>query len=249
MSEPKPWHEDDDFWRIRARFMFGPQPWERAPSQVDGVLALLEPPPGAAVLDLGCGPGRHSLELARRGFRVTGVDRTRLYLDEACRRASAEDLAVEFVHEDMRSFRRPGAFDAAINMLTAFGYFDDPADDRQVLANLRESLKPGGRLLMDLMGKEVLARIFRPRDWHEADGVFLLTERSVERDWTWIHNHEVILDGAERWEADMDHRIYSAAELSALLRDVGFSSVRVFGDLDASLYDNSAKRLILVADA
>lgn len=246
--ERKPWHEDDEFWALRARMMFPPSLWERTPVEVDGILTLLGVDEGAAILDLGCGPGRHSLELARRGFRVTGVDRTRLYLDEARRRAEAEGLAVEFVEEDMRRFVRPATFDAAINMLTAFGYFEDPEDDRRVAGNLCRSLRPGGRLLMDVMGKEVLGRIFRARDWHEVEGGFLLVERSVDRDWTWIRNHEIYLKDDQRIEADMDHRIYSAAELTALLRSCDFARTTTYGDLTGAPYDHVARRLIIVAE-
>ena len=75
----------------------------------------------------------------------------------------------------MREFVRPEAFDAAINLFTSFGYFEDPAEDLQVAKNLFHSLKPGGALVMDLVGKEVLSRIFLPRDWQElADGSLFL---------------------------------------------------------------------------
>jgi SAM-dependent methyltransferase len=152
------WYEDDRFWETFAAVMFTEQRWSSAPIEIDWVLHLLEGVyPGMAVLDLCCGPGRHSLELKRRGFRVTGVDRTALYLDEARRRAHEEGLAVEFVQDDMRHFVRPGAFSAALSMYTSFGYFSDPADNLQVLANIYQSLKPGGALLMEMNGKEVLA--------------------------------------------------------------------------------------------
>lgn len=249
---------------MRARFHFGPAVWERAAGEVDGILGLLgkagrivaptahddSAPPrsqAAAILDLCCGEGRHSLELARRGFRVTGVDRTRLHLDEARRRAVAEGLEVEWVEEDARQFRREGAFDAAINMFTSFGYFEDPDDDRRVAGNLHASLREGGALLMEMMGKERLARIFTPRDWHEADGVLMLAERTMEDDWTMARNREIYIDGERRTEYTWRHRIYSAAELKALLMGEGFGEVRVFGGLDGAAYDQNATRLVAVA--
>jgi len=74
MSTKNHWFEDDHFWEAVQRFVFSEQHWEVAPVQVEKILDLMKPPPGAQILDLCCGVGRHSVELARRGYRVTGVD-------------------------------------------------------------------------------------------------------------------------------------------------------------------------------
>jgi SAM-dependent methyltransferase len=241
------WHEQDSFWQTMAPKLFAGRHWEQAPQQVERMIALLRLEPGAAVLDLCCGPGRHALELAHRGFRVTGVDRTASYLEQARIQAEREGLSLELVQEDMRAFCRPEAFDAAINVYTSFGYFKDPSDDRRVLVNLHRSLKQEGILLIDTMGKEVLARIFRERDWHEQDGVIYLEEREVQPGWGWIENRWIMLKDGERKDFTLGHRLYSAAELAALLADVGFASVDVYGDLEGAPYDHQAKRLIAVA--
>jgi SAM-dependent methyltransferase len=247
MTADKVWHEDDAFWHTFAPGMFTPEIWEAVPQQVDQMLALLGIEPGARVLDLCCGPGRHSLELARRGCTVTGVDRTAEYLQDARRRAQEEGLSVEFVEADMRRFVRPAAFDAVVNMFTAFGYFRDPEDDARVLRNVRESLRPGGRLLIDVMGKEVLARIFLPRNWEERDGVLFLQDRRVTDDWSWIENRWIAIDAAGRHETQVSHRVYSAVELRRLLTECGFGQVRIFGDLDGSDYDQNGRRLVALA--
>jgi len=242
------WHEDDRFWERTAPFQFSERRWAAAPEEVEKALALLELEAGAAVLDLCCGPGRHSLELARRGFKVTGVDRTARFLEEARRRAEAEGLEIEFVQEDMRTFRRPGAFDAAINLWTSFGYFDDPEEDRRVLENIYASLKPDGKLLLDVMGKEVLARIFRPRDWQEHDGVLFLEERRLIEGWSRIETRWIIIRDGEREEFTLSLRLYSGAELRALLQEVGFRRTWLFGDLDGEPYDQDARRLVALAE-
>jgi SAM-dependent methyltransferase len=245
----KTWHESDDFWEATAPIMFGNQRWEAAPVEVDQVVRLLGVSPGATILDLCCGPGRHSLEFARRGFSVTGVDRTAVYIERAQEQAAAEGLAVEFVQEDMRRFCRPHAFDAAVSLFTSFGYFEDPAENRQVLANVRDSLRDEGSLILEMMGKEVLARIFRERDWGEQDGILFLEERKVSKNWSWMENRWVLLRGQERREFEVSHWLYSAAELSAMLKECGFSSVDVYGDLEGAPYDHRARRLVVVAHA
>ncbi|HEY41579.1 MAG TPA: class I SAM-dependent methyltransferase [Dehalococcoidia bacterium] len=246
MSQTVPWHEEDAFWETWDEVMFRPQRIADAASDVDKIMTLLEINPGTRVLDLCCGVGRHSVELARHGCRVTGVDRTRKYLDAAIKQAGKEDLDIEFIQEDMRTFCRPDAFDAVINMFTSFGYFADPEEDWQVATNIYRSLKTGGLFLMDIMGKEVLARIFQERGWSEEDGIIWLQERKVSQNWGWMWNRWIMLKGNERIEWEISHRLYSATEMVSLLKGCGFTAVDVYGGLDGSPYDHTARRMVTV---
>ena len=241
------WHEQDEFWEMAASSMFTGDSWQRAIDELEALLEVVQIPDRCAVLDLCCGPGRFALELSRRGFRVTGVDRTRAYLDAARAGAEAESLEIEFVEEDMRVFERPGAFDLVINMLTSFGYFEDPAEDRAVLANVHRSLKPGGVFVLDTMGKEVLARVFQAQAWKEVGDELWLYERRIAPGWSWIDNRWIrIADGARR-EFAIGHRLFSGGELEALARDAGFADTVTYGGFDGAPYDAAAERLILVA--
>jgi SAM-dependent methyltransferase len=246
MSDAQIWHEEDDFWETFAPFMFGEQRWASTAAEIDHILTMLDVAPGAEILDLCCGPGRHSLELARRGLTVTGVDRTATYLDEARRQADSEGLSVEFLQDDMRRFKRGGAFNGALLMFTSFGYFDDPAENRQVLKNIYHSLKDGGQLILDTMGKEVLASKFREKDWHEQEGVIVLQEHKVSRNWSRLESRWIALRGMSRYEFKVAHWIYSAAEISSLLKECGFKSVDIYGDLEGDPYDQNARRLVVV---
>ena len=241
------WHEKDDFWIEMADKIFSTEKWENAPSDVEKIISLLNMKPETYVLDLCCGPGRHSLELARRGFHVVGVDRTSQYIEDARVKARAEKLDVKFEQKDMRVFCQPNIFDVVLNLYTSFGYFQNPQDDRNVIGNVLLSLKPNGRLLLDVMGKEILARIFKERDWYEQDGVLYLEERKVKKDWSWIESRWIAIDGKTQKQFKFGHRIYSGIELSTLLIDTGFRSVQLFGDLDGVPYNNTAKRLVAVA--
>jgi SAM-dependent methyltransferase len=154
---------------------------------------------------------------------------------------------VEFLQEDMRNFCRPETYDAALNLYTSFGYFENPEEDRQVLKNVYSSLKKGGKLVIDVMGKEVLARIFRERDWHEEDGIIFLEERKLSNGWSRIQNRWIMIKGEERKEFTFSLRLYSGEELSLLLSESGFNSVELFGDLSRMPYDHTAKRLVALA--
>ena len=237
------WYEKNAFWHSMAPKLFSKGQMERTVSETEQLTKLTAVSPPCKVLDLCCGPGRHSVELARRGYRVTGVDRTREYLDEAGKNFPD----IEFIEADMRDFRRTDAFSLVLNLYTSFGYFEDPADDRKVLENVYESLVPGGKFVMELMGKEVLARIFRERDWHEEDGIIYLEERRVLDDWKWVEARWLKLDGEKMDEYTVSHRLYSARELKELLTESGFGEIGIYGSLAGISYDQNAERLVAVA--
>src|SRR5688500_9996784 len=222
------WFEGERLWHAFLRFGELEQRRQQAAGEVEQAVALLGPlPPGAAVLDLCCGVGRHSIELARRGFCVTGVDRFEPFLDRARSAAADAGVNVEWVRDDMRSFRRPGGFAGAVSLFTSFGYFHDDEQELGVLRNLFDSLKPGGTALIDVMGKEVLARVFRPSSVtrrHLADGeAVMLDEARVGNDWHHIASTWTYLwpDGG-REQFELKCRCYSAVELKGLLREAGF---------------------------
>lgn len=244
------WCDDDSLWSAIEPFLFTAERCgEAAQREVDQAAALLGIAPGARVLDLCCGPGRHSLELARRGFAVTGVDRTAAYLDRAARLAADESLSLELVRSDARSFVRPDAFDGAINLYTSFGYFETEVDELAVLANIHASLKPGAAFVIELNGKESLVRRFQPRTWYpNADGTaFLLEEREVRNGWGYIDNCWRVLDASGCREFRFSIRVYSGCELQSLLRRAGFARVSLFGSLAGTRYDHEAERLVAVA--
>ena len=247
---PEEWFRDQRFWAEFAPVVFDGQRVRGTADEVDRVLALTGLN-GGAVLDLFCGPGRHSLELARRGFRPTGVDITPSHVEQGRAAASAERLQAEFVEADVRTFSRPGAFDAAICMFTSFGYFDDLADDRRVLANAAESLRPGGLLLIQTMGKETVARSLQGRSWYrpeDSPGDIFLIENTILGAWERVQlDWTIIRADGTRSVARLRIRMFSALELASLLRDAGFSSVTVFGDLDGRPYDVKANLLVVVA--
>lgn len=246
MKRKTPWFEDDRFWAAFKPSLFGEERWLLAARDAEPLTTLLHLKPGARVLDLCCGPGRFSIELAGRGFKVTGVDRTAFYLAEARRRAKQEKLHVEFVREDMRRFVRRSAFDACINMFTSFGYFEDPADDLRVCRHVLQSLRPGGRFLIQAAGKEWLARHFQPSDWRETAGTFVLEERKVAPGWTGLENRWVIIRKGEVREFRFFLRVYSGVELRDLLRRAGFAKADIYGGLNGEPYDHTTRWLVAV---
>lgn len=237
---------DPAFWANIQRYFFHHTTWERAEDEAVQVLALAGLQPGATILDLCCGPGRVAVELADLGARVTGVDLAQPLLDQAAERAVGRGVEVEWVGADARTFHRDGAFDAVFNLWTSFGYGDDPADDARVLANVHRSLAPDGVLVLETLGKEAIARRPPPRLWSEyEDASFIVAQEVVvEPGWDHVTHRWIVIDGDDRQEHRLTHRLYSAAELTSLLTDSGFEAIEVFGGFDARPYESSNRMVV-----
>jgi SAM-dependent methyltransferase len=121
---------------------------ERNEGEADLIVRLLEIAPAMEILDLPCAFGRIANRLAARGARVTGLDASPFYLERARQDAARLDVPVEYVAGDMRQLPWTGRFDRIVIWFISFGYFDD-ATNRQVLAQCRQALRPGSRLLID----------------------------------------------------------------------------------------------------
>ncbi|MBZ5611141.1 MAG: class I SAM-dependent methyltransferase [Acidobacteriia bacterium] len=241
------WFEDEDFWRELYPYMFPPDRIAAAADQVAQFLALTKVE-GGAVLDLCCGPGRHSVEFARLGLNVTGVDRTPFLLDRARERAQAAGVKVEWVLDDMRNFRRPAAFDLACSLFTSFGYFDNPDEDLLVLRNVHASLKPGGVFVLETLGKERLARVLLKSICEDfPDGAVLLQRPQVRDDWSRVSNEWTLLKDGRYRTFRFEHTIYSGRELKERLISSGFADVKLFGDPQGGPYGPDALRLVAVA--
>lgn len=243
------WFDDDGFWELMADVMFTPARVARSAAEVDSVLLLAGELPRATALDMPCGPGRHALCLAARGLAVTGVDRTARYLEQAREAAREAGVVVRWVQSDMRTVAlEPGAYGLATNLYSSFGYFEDPDDDRRVLEQLFNALAPGGALVVDLLGLEVLARVLQPQRVHWLGETLLVERVEVEPGWMATHTEWTLVppDGP-RVVRRFRVRTYSAGVLRGLLLRVGFRSVQVFGALDGRAYDLDAERLVVVA--
>jgi len=222
---------------------------EQVRKEVDFIIKALDMPQGAKILDLCCGQGRHSLELARRGFEVVGVDLSEALLYAARERAESEGLNVTFLQCDMREIDFSDEFNAIINMFTSFGYLESEAEDEKVLVKVAQALKSGGKFLLDVVNRDRLVRDFQGREWHAADeGWLVLEERTFDHlsgriETRWVC---VARDGV-RYERLSSIRLYTASELRTMLERAGLKVMELFGNYDGSPYSWDSQRLIIVA--
>jgi len=256
------WFEDIEFWEHFSPIMFDDSHWAEVPAVADAITDLsrfnlygetpdkdwkapLESPP--KVLDLCCGPGRISAELARMGFKVTGVDITESFLKTAKEDAEYENLRIEYIKADAREFVRPAYFDTIVNLYISFGYFTDQNDDLKVLRNVYESLKKDGTFIIETLGKEIAVRDFIEAEWFERSGYTMLTEYEPLDSWTFLKNRWILIKDEKRMEKTFIQRLYSASELRVLLKQAGFENINIYGDWDKSPYDRNANKLIITA--
>ncbi|MBA2572340.1 MAG: class I SAM-dependent methyltransferase, partial [Gemmatimonadetes bacterium] len=153
---------------------------ERTRREVRGLLKLLELRPGAAVLDLACGWGRHSVELARRGYTVTGLDWSPTLLAHARRRARRARVEIEWVQGDMRELPWTERFDVVLSLFSSLGYFLSDEEDLRVLRSGRRALRPGGHLVLETMHRDHVVTHYAERDWWEAPRELTVW---AEREW------------------------------------------------------------------
>ncbi len=212
-------------------------------------MALLgELPTGSRVLDCPCGQGRHAHLLAEAGFIVDGLDYSRELL--AVARARGTGRALRFHEGDMRRLpaRWSGRFDAVVNLFTSFGFFDDPGDDRRVLAGFARVLRPGGLLVWHGGSRDGVMSRFLARDWwRTADGTLFGQERRFEP-------LSGVLHVTSTWrgpdgDGERGHRIrlYAASELADRMREVGLVVERAFDGWTERPLGRRAGEMLLLA--
>lgn len=231
-----------------GQVMFTEEAWQRAEQSCDALVSLLGLAPGAKILDLACGPGRFALPLAKRGFRVVGLDICEVYLEQARAKAKEQGLNIQFLQGDMRAIPFENEFDAVINLFTSFGYFEREEDHLQVLKEVRKSLKPGGRFLLELQNRDWLIKNFRPRNWQEYPDFFVLEESAMNFARNRVESRWIVLRGAERKEYTLSLRVFTLAELLDLFAQADLKVLGYYGGLHRESWSIEANRLAIVAE-
>ncbi|QTA86607.1 methyltransferase domain-containing protein [Desulfonema magnum] len=203
--------------------------------EADTFINVLKLTPEDTILDLCCGQGRHVLELAQRGFKIEGLDRSRYLIQKAKALAKKENLHVRFREGDVRKLPYPAdKFEVVTVLGNSFGYFEAASDDHRVLREIFRVLTPWGRLLLDVTDGEYLRKNFQARSWEWVDRKhFVCRERSLSAGTQRLISREVITDITKGVIADQFYaeRLYNKDELITLLEKAGFSNVEIHGEM------------------
>ncbi len=208
--------------------------------------------PGARVLDLACGTGRHTIELAKKGYEMVGLDYSMVMLKYALANAQAAKQIIKFIHGDMQKLSFKAIFDAVYCVQTSFGYFDDLRNFK-VLQGIFRALKPGGVFLIEVTNRDFIVDDLPLRLWWKGKDCKLLEEIDLEhRTGILKVKRSFVFDDMSRapWEQNINIRLYSSNELRALLMRAGFNVVELSGDYShpGAYFGATSPRIIYVAE-
>lgn len=248
MFDRELWHEEFfDQWYLK--YWVRPITPQKTDREVDAIVKFLELTCDGKVLDLCCGQGRHSLELARRGYQVVGLDLSENLLAESRRLADQENLPVKFMRADMRDVPFDKEFDGIFNFYTAFGYFESDRENQAVLDGVGRALKPGGRFLLDYPCLEGRMADWKTQEFFEYDdGTIMLHEmhhavfnQTIKNDVLYITKDN------RRHRTGFTLRHYYGRELRCCLAHAGLKVLAVYGDTKGKELTHNDIRVLVLA--
>lgn len=248
------------------------QPWTRGTvNEIDYVEKVLGLNGSGTILDLGCGQGRHSFELAKRGYCVTGVD----FSERLLKKALSEKKIIQtpsFVLEDVRKYRAKEKQDAVVCLYDVIGSFRDEKENYQIIRSIWLNLKPKGRAVVSVMNMELTEHLVKYRGNVKENPELLLTLNSsnimrksgdiFDPDYYLIDSVDGLVYRREQFEDDDDlaaeyivaDRRYTKLQIISLFQSIGFKIIDVryvqAGHWDKSLEptDKKAKEIVLVVE-
>lgn len=219
--------------------------------QVDFLINVMGLTGKERILDLACGFGRHSLELARRGFSVVGVDITKAYVEDASQQAEQENLPAQFIHSDIRNVNFEREFDVVLNMADgAIGYLENDEENLKIFDVIAKALRPGGKHLMDIMSADYADTHFPCSLWEAGQSGLTLSR------FEWDRKSKILLYGqndfaygdtltAPAFESGDPIRLYHREEIEKIMKERDMSVKQVFGNFDGTPGNNNEIQMIV----
>lgn len=224
---------------------------DRTVMEVEGLINILDLKKKGKILDIPCGYGRHSIELAERGFHIIGSDLNAVHLKKARKNAKKRNVKVKFVKENMIDIKYNAEFDILINMFFSFGIFGNDQKNFRVLKKFFKALKPGGKFLMHTTANppDIISGLRTGKSLRNlASGSKLRTNsyynpKTKRLEGSWIIEKK---DGL-KIKKDYSVRIYTKEEFLKICKKAGFKNFSIYGDWMKNPYRNDSKQMIIVA--
>ena len=229
-----------DFWRAAVT-------GEQTRAEADFLQKQLQLEQGAKVLDVPCGNGRLSLELAKRGFQLTGVDLATEFIDEARTTSQQAGVDVDWHHRDMRNLPWTDEFAGAFCFGNSFGYLDDQ-DNADFLGSVARTLRPGARFIIDNGATaECLLPVLQAHRTLEVGGITLESDARYDHAQGRIFTDYTFIRDGKSDTRPASQRVYTYRELAGLLSQAGLEPVAAYGSLNEEPFKLGAQRLFMVA--
>jgi SAM-dependent methyltransferase len=218
---------------------------QQTAAEVDFLVKTLGVNVPARILDVPCGNGRHSVQLARRGYRVTGVDLSKEFIAEA--ESSSASLPASWICADMRQLPWSEEFDGAFCFGNSFGYLS-PEEAPQFLLAISRTLKRGSRFILETgMAAESILPNLQPIRWYKVDDIYMLSankyhprEARLDIEYTFIRDGKVDVRPSSSY-------VLSANQICRMCSDAGLEVTELLGSVGGEAYGLASGRLILVA--
>ncbi|MBD3406721.1 MAG: methyltransferase domain-containing protein [Candidatus Lokiarchaeota archaeon] len=250
----------DEFWaelfRVKHRSTIpGIQQYDNL--VVDFCIETLKLQEGDEILDIACGAGDHSIKFAQKGLQVTGFDISQTLIAVADKKASDAGVEVNLFRGDMREINFVKRFSGAVILSHSFGFFNHE-ENLRVLEGSFNALIDGGRLLLDLMNPYNLPKF--QKTWSKIENGYLLSEpHSLDAPSGVLKGRPALFVDSEKARiilmdqdamSNNDIRMYTALEIRAMLEDVGFKRIELFGQnkLPKMPYSANCERMVVIAE-
>jgi SAM-dependent methyltransferase len=222
--------------------LYGKRDENEAGVLIHRLIDYLAPQPGAKMLDLACGKGRHSRILSELGFDVTGLDLSENSIAEA-QKHSSENL--HFVVHDMRKPFKDQTFDYVFNLFTSFGYFDNESDDIRVLQSVHQGLKSKGIFILDYFNADLVLERIRSEETKEVNGIKFSIHKHIADDR--IIKTIKFDDNGRHCQFEEKVSLYTLDNFTDMCHETHFEILDLFGDYALNPFDRAvSERLILI---
>lgn len=253
MTVPSNWYRDFfsgvalDLWRKAI-------PPEQSKAEADFLVKALQCEAGSDLLDVPCGNGRLSLELAQRGYQVTGVDLSEEFIEEARTRlnppadAGGTDSArqVEFILWDMSKLEGEAIYDGAFCFGNSFGYLEY-ADMEGFLNGVARALKPGARFVVETgMAAESILPNLEARTWYQIEDILMTVDHRYQADQSCVDTDYTFVQDGKSETRSAKHWVYTVGEIRRMLERAGFTVLDLYGSVDWQPYKLGAGDLVIV---
>jgi len=220
------------------------QSWTRKELKLIDSLNLKE---NAKVLDIPCGQGRHSVELAKKGFQVTGVDYSSIALKTAKKWARGNKVSPVFIKQDMRFLKIKERFDAIVMLGNSFGYFPN-IENKKVIMGISKLLKTGGFFIVHQLNPIEILRQFGNKSSFEIHGGYVKMEDIFFDPFNFVKGSRwVVVRGKNKEILNVRLRIYTFPEISSLFSSHKLNIVKVYGSFDMKSYQFNSPSMITIA--
>lgn len=220
---------------------------ERTAREVDFLLAEWDLRAGARVLDIGCGPGRHAIELARRGYDVVGIDPSAAMIAAARQRAAEAEVQPEFISIAGEDFTAEEPFDAALCLFTTLGQIRDQEDNWQLLERAALALRPGGAFAVEVPQRGAAVRSLRAKERFGSGERYTDVTRAYDPEARSVGEVFRVVSPEGTREYVLRYRLFERDELADLLRAAGFVLTAEYGGYAGEPLESGSPVMLLLA--